>query len=135
MAIIGFNFTKILVEKKVTSTKGNIDIKNNVSVKNVESLDFNLGTAKQKVVKFTFEFTSEYKPEVGTILLTGDLIYMDEPAKQDEILKGWKKDKEVPAEIMPEILNTILTRCNVEALVLSRDVNLPPPIPLPKIQR
>ncbi len=58
MAIIGFNFTKILVEKKVTSTKGNIDIKNNVSVKNVESLDFNLGTAKQKVVKFTFEFTS-----------------------------------------------------------------------------
>ena len=50
-------------------------------------------------------------------------------------LKNWKKNKAVPKDTMNEILNVILMRCNVEALILSRDVNLPPPIPLPKIQR
>lgn len=134
MAIIGFNFTKILVEKK-TGLKGNVDIKNNVSVANVENADFSLGDSKQKALKFSFEFTSEYKPEIGTMLFNGELLYMSDQAKQDEIVKGWKKNKQVPKEVMGEILNTILMRCNVEALVLSRDVNLPPPIPLPRVQR
>ena len=36
MAIVGFNFTKILAEKN-SGIKGKVDIKNNISVKNVES--------------------------------------------------------------------------------------------------
>ena len=134
MAIVGFNFTKILVERK-SGASGNVDIKNNVSVKGVESADINIGAKKDKVVKFTFEFTSEYTPAIGSILFTGDLIYMNEQAKQDEIVKGWKKNKQIPKDVMSDILNTILMRSNVQALVLSRDVNLPPPIPMPKVQR
>ena len=134
MAIVGFNFTKILAEKK-TGVKGNVDIKNNVSVKNVETTDLTLGSTKQKALKFSFEFSSDYSPNVGQILFNGDIIYMNEAAKQDEIMKNWKKNKEVPKDVMSEILNTILMRCNVEALMLSRDINLPPPIPMPKVQR
>jgi len=134
MAIVGFNFTKILVEKKAR-IKGKVDIKNNVSVKNVETAELSLGRTKEKALKFTFEFTSEYSPDIGQILFNGDVLYMSENSNQDEILKGWKKNKQIPKETMGEILNTVLMRCNVEALLLSRDVNLPPPIPMPKIQR
>jgi len=35
---------------------------------------------------------------------------------------------------MSEILNIILTRCNIQALILARDINLPSPIPLPKVK-
>ena len=35
---------------------------------------------------------------------------------------------------MAGLLNTILTKCNVQALILSQEVNLPPPIPMPKVQ-
>jgi TP901 family phage tail tape measure protein len=31
------------------------------------------------------------------------------------------------------LMNTILNRCNVESLILSRELNLPSPIPLPKV--
>jgi len=134
MAIVGFNFTKILVEKK-SGIKGKVDIKNNVSVKNVESEDLPLGNSKNKALKFSFEFSSEYSPAMGQILFNGELLYMSDPSSQDDILKSWKKSKEVPKDTLSEILNTILMRCNVEALVLSRDVNLPPPIPMPKVQR
>jgi hypothetical protein len=49
-------------------------------------------------------------------------------------LDGWKKDKKLPKEIMPVILNTVLNKCNIQALILSEQINLPPPIPMPKLQ-
>ncbi len=133
MAIVGFNFTKILVERK-GPLKGNVDIKNNVSVKDVENTDLSLGSSKENAIKFIFEFTSEYTPAIGQILFIGEILHMSDAAKQEEILKNWKKNKQVPKDTMTEILNTVLMRCNVEALMLSRDVNLPPPIPMPKVQ-
>ena len=64
----------------------------------------------------------------------GELLYMEEPKKAKEILADWKKDKKMPKELMAGLLNTILTKCNVQALIISQQVNLPPPIPLPKVQ-
>src|SRR3989338_6779953 len=132
MAIIGFNFTKMIAEKKMPS-KGKVDIKNDISIKNVESTELTLGETKNKALKFTFEFTSQYTPEIGNIAFNGEVLYMNETAKQDEILKSWKKNKEVPKPYVGEILNAVLLRSNVQALVLSREVNIPQPIPMPRV--
>ena len=134
MAIVGFNFTKILAEKN-SGVRGKVDIKNNVSVKNVETAELALGESKEKAIKFSFDFKSEYSPEIGKIIFAADLMYMNDGPKLDEILKSWKKNKQVPKDVMTEILNTVLMRCNVEALMLSRDVNLPPPVPMPKLKK
>ena len=133
MTIVGFDFTKIDAEKK-SPIKGKISINNNVAIKNVEEQNLNLGKEKQNALKFQFEFTSTYDPGIGSITLGGDLIYMGEPKKVKEILDGWKKDKKLPKDISAGVLNNVLTRCNVQALILSRDLNLPSPIPLPKVQ-
>ena len=133
MTIVGFNFTKIDAEKK-ESVKGKININNNVSIKEVEEKDLSLGNQKQKVLSFTFEFISKYDPDIGSIRLIGDVLFMDDAKKAKETLDGWKKDKRLPKEIMTGILNAILNKCNVQALILSEQINLPPPIPLPKVQ-
>ena len=36
-------------------------------------------------------------------------------------------------EVMAQVINSVLTKSNIQALILSRDVNLPPPIPMPKV--
>ena len=132
--IVGFGFTKLSAEKH-DAAKGKIDINNNVSIKDIKEDDFSFGKdKKQNVLRFIFEFTSKYEPNVGNILFEGELLYMEEPKKAKEILADWKKDKKVPKELMAGLLNTILTKCNVQALILSQQVNLPPPIPLPKVQ-
>ncbi|MBI2653145.1 hypothetical protein HYX00_06775 [Candidatus Woesearchaeota archaeon] len=131
--IVGFGFTKLSAEKK-EAAKGKIDINNNVSIKDVQEDSFSMGKDTQNVIKFIFEFTSKYEPNVGTILFEGELLYMEEQKKNKEILNSWKKDKKIPKELMAGLLNTILTKCNVQALILSQQVNLPPPIPLPKVQ-
>jgi hypothetical protein len=132
--IVGFGFTKISAEKG-ESAKGKIDINNNVSIKDVKEDNFAFGSdKKQNVIKFIFEFTSKYEPKVGNILFEGSLLYMEEPKKSKAILDDWKNNKKLPKELMGGLLNTILTKCNVQALIMSQEVNLPPPIPLPKVQ-
>ena len=133
MTIVGINFTKIEAEKK-EGVKGKINISNNVSINKVEEKSLSITDEKQKVLAFTFEFTSKYDPDLGSIRIIGDVLNMDSPAKAKEILDGWKKDKRLPKEIMTDILNTVLTKCNIQALILSDQINLPPPIPLPKVQ-
>ena len=133
MTIVGFNFTSINAEKN-GAVKGKVNINNNVSIKDVEEKDLSLGPNKQQALRFIFEFISKYDPNVGSISLAGDVLFIEEAKKIKEILDGWKKNKKLPKEVTSRVLNTILGKCNVQALILSEQVNLPPPIPLPKVQ-
>ena len=87
--IVGFGFNKISAQKN-TSAKGKIDINNNVSIKDVQESDLALGKEKQSVIKFVFEFTSKYEPDIGQITIEGELLYLDDPKKTKEILASWK---------------------------------------------
>ena len=131
--IVGFGFRKLSAERS-EAAKGKIDINNNVTIKNVEEDNLSLGKEQQNVVRFIFEFTSKYEPNIGAIVFEGELLYLEEPKKIKEILSLWKKDKKIQKELMGGLLNTILTKCNIQALILSQEVNLPSPIPLPKVQ-
>ena len=133
MTIIGFNFTKIDAERK-ESLKGKININNNVTIINVEEKKLSLATEKQKVLSFTFEFTVKYDPNIGSITFNGDVLFMEDANKVKEILDGWKKNKKLPKEITTSVLNTVLSKCNIQALIVSEQINLPPPLPLPKVQ-
>ena len=133
MVIVGLNFKKIELERK-DIVKGNIKINNNVSIKSVEEKDLALGKAKQSGLNFIFEFVSKYEPDVGEIKLIGDVLFLDEPKRIKELSAQWKKDKKIDKDVMADVLNNVLNKCNIQALILSQDINLPPPIPLPKVQ-
>ena len=135
MAIIGFNFTKINVERKKEKATGKIDIKNNVGIVDVEeSKNIKIGNAEQKVLKMTFDFDVNYEPKIGYMKFTGEVVYLGESAKMDSLLKGWKKDKKLPSDIMSGVINTVLNKCNIQAVILSQQINLPSPVPMPKVK-
>ncbi len=134
MTIVGFNFTRMLVEK-TSNAKGQINISNNVSVKDAKEIDISLGKSKQKAIQFQFEFVSSYEPKVGSIVLEGDIVFMEEDKKIKEILSEWEKTKKLSPDIMTHLLNNVLNKCNIQALIMSRDINLPPPIPLPRVHQ
>ncbi|MBU1975056.1 MAG: hypothetical protein KKG59_01490 [Nanoarchaeota archaeon] len=131
MTIIGFDFTKLHIERKKI-IKGKINIANNVSIKDVEEVQIQLGEGKQ-ALKFSFQFTTKYEPEIGNILIEGELVYLTKIEESKEIMSQWKKDKKVPKDIMTPILNYVLTKSNIEALILSKEMSLPAPIPMPKV--
>jgi hypothetical protein len=133
MTIIGFNFIKINIEKK-GPVKGKINISNNVSIKDVEEIKISLGKSEQKALRFIFEFVSKYEPNIGDITLKGEIIDLEDDKKTKEITDKWKKDKKLSKDMTTLLLNNVLAKCNIQALILSRDINLPPPIPMPKVE-
>ena len=133
MTVLGLKFNKLSVET-LNPAKGKISVNHNISVTDVDKSDLFLGTAKQTVLKVDFKFTADYEPKIAKILIEGSLTYFDKVDKIKEIVAQWKKDKKMPDEALNSILNTIVTKSNIEALFLAREVNLPPPINLPKVK-
>ena len=46
----------------------------------------------------------------------------------------WKKSKKIPMGVMEQIVNAALHKGNIQAIKISEDVNLPSPLPLPKVK-
>lgn len=132
MAIVSFTFTKLLAEKKEGRNE-KITINNNVSIANVEEHSLPIGSQKQDSLKISFLFTTQYDPGFGTIELHGNLIYLGDAKELKEVLANWDKNKKLPTEIMTDVLTSVLNKCNIQALIMSRDVQLPPPVPMPRV--
>ena len=133
MTVMGFSFHKINVEKKKSAT-GPIRISNNARIRDITQTDVNMGISDRKGLVFEFEFTSKYEPGVGSMIFDGSVIYLESEKKMKEILQLWKKNKRVSRDVMTPVLNNILSRCTIQALIISREMNMPPPIQLPKIR-
>lgn len=131
MAIVGFSFTKILA-KKTAPLKGKVSITNNIMLSGIE--DANLSMAKEKKgLRIKFSFESTYEPRIGLLHFEGEVITLEDAKKADEIMKDWEKKKSLPKEIVAPMLNHILEKSNIQALIMSRDLGLPSPIQLPKV--
>jgi hypothetical protein len=132
MTVVGLNFTKFLAEKS-KPIKGQISIKNNVSITGISESKLNID-AKKKALKFEFVYNADYEPGIGKIEIGGEVIFLADEKTAKEALDKWKKEKKAPSEVGKSVMNHALSKCNIQAIVLSKDLNLPAPIQLPKIK-
>ena len=134
MPIVGFNFSKVYVEKKskIDDTP-NIQIKNSAVITDVVEEKLPTGKAKSDGLRFDFKFSLQYEPNVGEIELIGFIYYLDEPETIKNIFKSSKKDKKISKELTVHIINTVLFKGSIKELALSQEVNLPPHLPLPAV--
>lgn len=133
MAVIGFNFDKISVEKK-NPIKGSVSVKNDISIVNVVKDSLVMGPKKENILRFDFEFSADYQPDIGRIDIEGNLIFTEKPGEIEKILASWKKDKTIPTDLMTQLVNIAIMRSNIKAFSLAQDVNLPTHIRLPTIR-
>lgn len=131
MGIVSFVFDKISAEK-IGKITGNVNINHNFNIKHVEKTEINL-QGKKPVLKLSFDFNVSYEPNIGNIKMDGNLTYLDKEEELTKLADQWKKEKKLPMGITSLVANTILTRANIKALMLSQEVNLPPQIQLPKV--
>ncbi len=133
MTIVKINLHKVNAERNLNSTAAQVRINSNVSLKDVEELSF--AADGKKGLKFTFLFNCIYEPDLGKIEVEGQVLYVDEEKKVEAVKKSWDKDKRIPVELMEQIINAALHKGNIEAIKISEEVNLPSPLPLPKLTR
>jgi hypothetical protein len=132
MTIVKINLHKVNAERNLLAKGGQIKINNNVSIKEVE--DMNFSVEGKKGLKFTFAFNCSYEPELGKIDVEGQVLFVENENLIKEIKEGWDKEKKVPMAVMEQIVNAALHKGNIQAIKISEDVSLPSPLPLPKVK-
>ena len=129
--VIGFNFEKIDAERK-SPPKGKVQVRSNIDIKSITSEKLDIAK-DQTALKFEFEFSVDYKPNIATILLRGYVLALFDKDKAKDVQKK-SKNKKILDEIRVPLFNFILTKCNLKAIHFEEEFGLPLHIPLPRIK-
>jgi len=132
MPIIGFNIDKILVENKTFEKGEKVNkVETHIVINDVRP-EKTAVSVKEGVIRLDFLFELAYEPRIADMLIAGHVTYVDSEKEIKQILADWKKDRgSINLESIRSILNMVLIKCNIKALSLSQEVNLPPHLPLP----
>jgi hypothetical protein len=100
----------------------NVRIDNNSSVTLITEIN-------DSEASIDFRYTANYGG-IGLIKIEGTIIYEgDAPA----LAQQWGSSSNMPNEVASEIHTAIMRVCVPEAMLISRDIKLPPPFPLPQV--
>ena len=83
----------------------------------------------EELLVVPFVFTINYSPAVAQISLKGKSHVTGTKDELEQILKDHKEKKHPPPIVMQSISNIVF----LESVIICRSLNIPPPIPLPKI--
>ena len=100
-----------------------VHVSTNVNIVGVETKDGELAVP--------FVVTINYTPSIAQMSLKGRAMISGEQAELKEVQESYKKKQAPP----PILLQTITNASLVEATVISRTLNIPPPIPLPSLPK
>lgn len=137
MILVGQRITKISGERKHLD-KGTVikNISSNAVPLNIR--EEKTADAKKKFLVIEWEFVSNYELEkderLAELKIAGELIYDVEAKDFKEIMDEWKKSKSVSKEKLLVILQTVLNIGQVEGIILAKNLNLPSPVQLLRIQ-
>lgn len=129
MRIIGFNLTKILVQKKET-TKDKLQVNQNIDIKDVS--EEKIPITDDKALKIKFNLIINYSDDYAKLEFEGSVLTLPEKDELKNFLESWK-DKKIPEQTRIPLFNFIMNKCNVKALYLEDEMALPFHIPMPRI--
>ena len=132
MKIIGFNFTRVNIEKFLEDYAG-LKINTNIDIVDVKETKSEILQTKEVLLEIKFKYNIDYQPKIAEISFSGNLLALMDQKTAKSFLKQWK-DKKFPDEHKLIIFNVILKKTNLRALQLEDELNLPLHVSLPSIK-
>jgi hypothetical protein len=129
MRVIGFNLSKILIERKEKSPD-NIQVTQNINIKDV--IKEKIPISDSEAIKIEFNFIINYTENFAKLEFEGNVILLPEKDESKNFLKSWK-DKKIPDSDKAPLFNFIMNKCNIKALDLEDELGLPFHIPMPRM--
>ena len=135
MRLIGFNFTKISIEKPNSSLPAdNLKVNTEIDVSEIKKIDLNVVEIKGEAIESKFSYKVKYEPEFANVDLEGRIIFSADLKMAKEILKEWK-NKKMPEEFRLFLFNIILKKSTLKALQLEEELGLPLHLPMPSFRK
>lgn len=132
MKIIGFNFTRVNMEKFSDDYK-DLKIKTHIDIVDVKQTKSEIIQTKEVLFEIKFNYSIVYEPKIAKISFSGKLLFLVDPKTAKSFSKQWK-DKKFPEEHKITLFNVILKKTNLRSLQLEDELNLPLHISLPSLK-
>jgi hypothetical protein len=125
MIRVNVSITSISAERfwDIRKPAPNIQINTNINVVSIEK-------KADESLEVPFVLTINYNPSIAQMSLKGSAYVQGDKPELQKILTEYEQKKPPPPIILQSISNVVF----VESILLSRTLNVPPPVPLPMIQ-
>jgi hypothetical protein len=136
MRVLGFNFTKINVErlKDVIASSEKLKISTQIDVPELKEVKTDILRTKEEILAAKFVYGVNYDPDFAKIELEGKILLALDPKTAKEVLKQWKK-KKMSEDFRIFLFNIILRKSSLKALDLEEELNLPLHMPMPSFKK
>lgn len=132
MKLIGFNFTKISIER-INQIKEPPKINTSINIPQIKEIESELFKSKETPLEINFTYNIDYNPDIAKISFEGNLIILTNSKDSKELIKDWKS-KKISNEFRTTIFNIILKKANIKAIQLEEELNLPTHFQLPSLK-
>ncbi|MCX6750849.1 MAG: hypothetical protein NTZ83_05305 [Candidatus Pacearchaeota archaeon] len=132
MKLIGFNLTKMNLEKKSDNLK-DLKVTTGIDISDLKEVKSDFFSSSEGLIAVKFEYTINYEKNIALLKFYGSLIVSVESKQAKEALNQWK-DKKLPEGFRLAVFNLILRKASLKALQFEEELNLPPHIPLPSFR-
>ena len=133
MKLLGFNFTKISIEKAKDSLS-ELKIENQIDIPDITEVKQDVLKSKDELLAIKFKYVIKYAPDIAHINLEGNILVSVESKLAKETMKKWK-NKEFPEELRIPLFNLIFRKAGLKAMELEDEMNLPLHIQMPAIKK
>ncbi len=130
MSVIGIRFQSFEAKRETGKASQQIKVNSVPKITGVEEKD--LPMFDKKALAISFDFVTSYAPNVGSIRLSGEVYYVTEDGKK--VVKDWKSSKTVPEDIRVEVINHLFRACLLKIANMADDLQLPPPMAIPRVK-
>ena len=136
MRVVGFNFTKISIErlKEAAELTEQLKINTQIDISELNEVKSHLLKTKDEIIEAKFMYGVDYSPGFAKGELEGKILIAVDPKIAKEILKQWKK-KKMPEDFRLLLFNVILKKSSLKALYLEEELNLPLHMPMPSFKK
>lgn len=128
MTILNFKLTKVTGERKDKTSK-HTTVKANSAIESIKKeKNDNVG----EYLHVNFKYEVKYEPDVGEIVLEGNLWYTNPKLK--DLMEDSKDKIQLKNEAVQEISTSIIRESLLESLDIAKKLRLPLPINLPRVE-
>lgn len=132
MNILNITINKVNAEK-LGVAKGQINVTSNIKTDKIEKTNIGVDDSKQ-TIKVTFTYNTTFKPDLGSIELQGSVLVLVTKEEAEKVLDNWDKNKKMEQNFASVVLNAAMKRSSLQSIFISRELDLPSPIPLPSVK-
>lgn len=133
MKLVGFNFSKISIEKIAEVRPKDLKMGTKINVSEIKSLKSEFFKTKEDILASKFTYIINYDPSYAKVEFEGTIILAVDPKLAKVVLKQWK-EKKMPQEFNLVLFNLIMMKSNIKALQLEEELNIPYHVPLPTLK-